>query len=645
MSSNTFEPSPDDQHHSGNPIESMFNFDFTDTIDFNNLGNFDIFQDEEFKDAFNYEVETEKLGNQQQHHQHQPQNQKDHIFSESPMQQSGRTRVTDVDDIYEDFSIMDIYQNDEICGRPIHLPSENIFTQQPLLRKKRSDMTEFDAENLLASGFKHRIVGGTDAEVNSWPWSLLLTVCIDYGWTSECFKCGGILIDRQWAVTAAHCLPENQDLQIQAELGKHYTDTPATNVEVETYIIHENFKKNYKDGVGVIENDIGLIKFKKPIAYTDRIRPACLPDKDVCVKPNTVCVVTGWGFTDEQGKQGFPTQLQQAPVKIFDTEYCKNLPNYSIVNDKMICAGWENGEVDACGGDSGGPLQCRIGDSPDSPWVIMGTVSWGIGCARRNSPGVYTNLPVYSDWIQSKTNLDANILGKEINNGQCLGTDVQNSILDPTVDEVKIKQQTENFCYFEHTISDPDTKNGVNFGRVKSPNHPKNYGENSDCKWCFEGDEIKIRFRELKTNQKKWTCSDNLDKFDIVVDGQVEKSVCYWKHIRQNFVYQGKVCLQFQSRGYHPRKPMKYRFEYQITSKAKNLEIEENGGIDTPECPKNGVLTSVTPIRNVLKSPNFPNQYPDGLLCRWTLQSAVVNFPINFTVDKVGVVVIRYFCF
>jgi len=48
-------------------------------------------------------------------------------------------------------------------------------------------------------------------------------------------------------------------------------------------------------------------------------------------------------------------------------------------------------------GDSGGPLACQ-----DSVWKLVGATSWGIGCAMRNKPGVYTSITQSLSWIRQQ---------------------------------------------------------------------------------------------------------------------------------------------------------------------------------------------------------------------------------------------------
>lgn len=72
----------------------------------------------------------------------------------------------------------------------------------------------------------------------------------------------------------------------------------------------------------------------------------------------------------------------------------------------MLCAGWEHGGRDACAGDSGGPLVCRVQDPEtgnySNQWVLYGLVSWGLGCAEAGQPGVYTNIPRLSPWVNEE---------------------------------------------------------------------------------------------------------------------------------------------------------------------------------------------------------------------------------------------------
>jgi secreted trypsin-like serine protease len=90
------------------------------------------------------------------------------------------------------------------------------------------------------------------------------------------------------------------------------------------------------------------------------------------------------------GRSSAVTTLQKADIGIIPYSTCSSSTMYggSIRNDVMICAGFARGGVDACFGDSGGPLIQSINGQNK----LVGVVSFGVGCARENRPGVYSRV-------------------------------------------------------------------------------------------------------------------------------------------------------------------------------------------------------------------------------------------------------------
>ena len=92
-------------------------------------------------------------------------------------------------------------------------------------------------------------------------------------------------------------------------------------------------------------------------------------------------------------------KLREVVVKIMPTKDCKDWYKGTVVDKKsMICAGYEEGGRDSCGGDSGGPLACR-GDN--GRYKLFGVVSWGGTCGAAKEPGVYAKTAAVLGWIKS----------------------------------------------------------------------------------------------------------------------------------------------------------------------------------------------------------------------------------------------------
>jgi trypsin len=109
--------------------------------------------------------------------------------------------------------------------------------------------------------------------------------------------------------------------------------------------------------------------------------------------------VSGWG-TEFFGSPFIPAQMKAVDVEAVADEDCTTNQLMGFQADSEICAETLGG--DSCQGDSGGPL---FGTLADGRQVQVGIVSYGLGCATPEFPGVYgeVNNPSIHDFITSTT--------------------------------------------------------------------------------------------------------------------------------------------------------------------------------------------------------------------------------------------------
>ncbi|NXT86302.1 TRY1 protein, partial [Zapornia atra] len=87
----------------------------------------------------------------------------------------------------------------------------------------------------------------------------------------------------------------------------------------------------------------------------------------------------------------YPNKLQCLNAPVLTSSECSSAYPGQITKN-MICVGFLEGGKDSCQGDSGGPVVCN--------GQLQGIVSWGIGCAQKGYPGVYTKVCNYVSWIK-----------------------------------------------------------------------------------------------------------------------------------------------------------------------------------------------------------------------------------------------------
>jgi len=244
------------------------------------------------------------------------------------------------------------------------------------------------------------IIGGSEARPNRYPWQIRLITSKN----GKTYLCGGSIIDKDWILTAAHCVANSgrsydvvSESALKVTVGAHNiglgSEPGRVDMTVSRVIVHSQYNLQ-----GNTEQDIALLKLTESITFTDTVQPICLPTSDISTSGSQQCSVTGWGETASGNTAKI---LRVAPIPILSDEQCRIFWN-SQYTDTHVCAGVAQGHNSdtSCEGDSGGPLSCG------NPNVLHGVVSFGSGISCQTAPVIYTNVYKYRSWISTNTGGD-----------------------------------------------------------------------------------------------------------------------------------------------------------------------------------------------------------------------------------------------
>ncbi|XP_068207685.1 venom protease-like isoform X2 [Palaemon carinicauda] len=254
-----------------------------------------------------------------------------------------------------------------------------------------TEFSRFKRSNELRIN-KRSIFGGIEARRAAWPWMALIGIKEEVGFN---WFCGGVLINEQWVLTAAHCLDDK--IPTIVRLGEHNYATASDGSNEEDFEISQMIR--YPDyAFPVAYHDLALLQLKTKVNFKASIAPVCIPwgDESLTNLTGRSMKLTGWGDTQFAGSPS--TALQEVNVNMISTSACHNA--YSVlrqfkvhwpkgIGKETVCAGHEQGGRDACQGDSGGPLTYRGGQGK---YFLSGIVSTGYGCGSKDFPGIYANV-------------------------------------------------------------------------------------------------------------------------------------------------------------------------------------------------------------------------------------------------------------
>lgn len=248
-----------------------------------------------------------------------------------------------------------------------------------------SSLAPFIAIAISDPEYGDRILGGSEAPVEDYPWQIALLNA-----RHGTLVCSGSHIGDGWILTAAHCFFDlfGQRIGPNDLLVHHGSNSLLLGSRsriVDGPYLHKDYNRNTR------HYDIAIFRTE---ILDDNVETNITQPPYLWEISESEIRVSGWGRVTPNG--GISTVLLEVNIPIIPNDSCALVMEGSgrgPIIESQICAGRLG--ADSCNGDSGGPLTVSNG----SQRVLVGVVSYGPKQCGNGDPAIYTRVSSHLDWI------------------------------------------------------------------------------------------------------------------------------------------------------------------------------------------------------------------------------------------------------
>merc|ERR1712158_355134 len=208
-------------------------------------------------------------------------------------------------------------------------PSAPRTAPKPFEFKKgnKSFAEECGLEN--PNGIEDRIAGGHEAAHHEWPWQAALFV-------DDAWFCGGSLISDERVMTAAHCADGASYFDIMAGAHNVRASSEPHRIEITSFEgqTHPEWDSNS------LYADIALVHLPEKVAFSEYIRPSCLPPASDANEEYVGQLTTpvGWGKNADSAGGITPDLNMVSDLPVITRDSCADY-NGGILNIRQAEGG------------------------------------------------------------------------------------------------------------------------------------------------------------------------------------------------------------------------------------------------------------------------------------------------------------------